>query len=119
MPKYGAGKNQFGVKRGDIRAIAKKDQDRSRLGPGTLADRRRRRAIPGNAHDQVEEFVRDEMDRKVRSVTFTEGADWLSSNVVSQYPDKESLGQKWMIAKDPMTARAGWRLRAESAQRRT
>ena len=34
-------------------------------------------------------------------------------NVVKHHPDNEMLGQEWMIARDPIAARAGWNLTAE------
>jgi 3-methyladenine DNA glycosylase AlkD len=43
-------------------------------------------------------------------------ADWLSSYVIAQHPDRESLRQKWMAAKHPMLARAGWRLTADRVE---
>ena len=52
----------------------------------------------------------------VRSVTFVQVADWLNSYVVAQHPDKESLRQEWMSTKDPMAARAGWRLTADRVE---
>jgi 3-methyladenine DNA glycosylase AlkD len=58
----------------------------------------------------------DQMDRMVRSVTRVQVADWLNSYVVAPHPDKESLRQKWMTAKDPMAARAGWRLTADRVE---
>ncbi len=58
----------------------------------------------------------DEMEGMVRSATWVQAADWLSSYVVAQHPDKESLRQKWMTAKDPMAARAGWRQTADRVE---
>lgn len=49
----------------------------------------------------------------VRSVTFVEVADWLSSCVVKKHPDRETLRQRWMASGDPMAGRAGWSLTAE------
>ncbi len=54
-----------------------------------------------------------EVDRLVRSVTFAWVADWLSSYVVKQHADKETLRQKWMADADPWAARAGWSLTSE------
>jgi 3-methyladenine DNA glycosylase AlkD len=109
--KYGAGDNQFGVKHGDIRVLAKKVH--SKL------------AMPlwetGNVDAQLlatllikpKTLSADEVDRMVRSVTFAHVADWLNAYVVKQHPDKETLRQGWMATDDRWAARAGWSLTAE------
>src|SRR5690606_1393445 len=47
-----------------------------------------------------------------RSTTCPQVADWLNAYVVAQHPDKDSLCEKWMKAKDRWAARAGWNLTA-------
>ena len=111
--KHGAGKNQFGVQMGDIRALAKK----------TKVDHELALALwkTGNIDAQLlatliikpRSLSADELDRMVRSGTFAWVADWLNSYVVKEHPDKESLRQRWMTDEDPMAARAGWNLTAE------
>ena len=54
-----------------------------------------------------------EVDRLVRSVSFAWVAEWLTSYVVKQHADKETLRQKWMADDDRWAARAGWSLTAE------
>jgi 3-methyladenine DNA glycosylase AlkD len=111
--KWGAGDNQFGVKHGDIRVLAKKIKNDHAL------------ALPlwdtGNVDAQLlaallikpKELSAKEMDRMVRSTSFAHVADWLISYVVKQHADKETLRQKWMAADDRWAARAGWSLTAE------
>ncbi len=115
--KRGAGKNQFGVKAGDIRTLAKKIKKDHALALALWKT--------GNADAQLLAIlVMDpaslsfvEMDRIVRSVTFVNVADWLLSYVVKQHADQETLRQKWMAADDPMAARAGWGLTAARVAR--
>jgi 3-methyladenine DNA glycosylase AlkD len=110
--KNGVGENQYGVKHGDLRVVAKKIKTNHELGLALWKT--------GNADAQLlatlimkpEELSAAEMDRMVRSVTFVPVADWLHSHVVNEHPDKESLRTKWMASDDPMAARAGWRLTA-------
>jgi 3-methyladenine DNA glycosylase AlkD len=111
--KWGAGDNQFGVKHGDIRALAKKVQSNPEL------------AMPlwetGNLDAQLlatllikpKSLSADEMNRMVRSTTSAHVADWLNAYVVKQHADKEALRQKWMATDDRWAARAGWSLTAE------
>ena len=110
--KYGAGDNQFGVKHGDIRVLAKKIGANAEL------------AMPlwktGNADAQLlaillikpRDLSAKEMDRMVRSVAFSHVSDWLSAYVVKQHTDKEALRQEWMASDDRWAARAGWSLTA-------
>jgi 3-methyladenine DNA glycosylase AlkD len=111
--KYGAGDKQFGVKHGDIRALAKQLSSSPEL------------AMPlwktGNVDAQLlailmikpKNLSAKEMNRMVRSVTFAHVADWLIAYVVKQHRDKETLRQEWMASDHRWAARAGWSLTAE------
>lgn len=109
----GAGENQFGVKHGDIRALAKKIKADHKLAL-SLWD-------TGNIDAQYlavllikpKDLSADEVDRLVRSFTFGWVADWLINYVVKQHPDKETLRKKWMADDHRWAARAGWSLTAE------
>jgi 3-methyladenine DNA glycosylase AlkD len=110
--KFGAGENQFGVKHGDIRALAKTI--------GT--DRELAMALwkTGNADAQLlatllikpTDLSAKEVERMVRSIAFAHVADWLIAYVVKQHPDKETLRQDWMATNDRWAARVGWSLTA-------
>jgi 3-methyladenine DNA glycosylase AlkD len=111
--KYGAGENQFGVKHGDIRVLAKKLKTNHELASPLWET--------GNVDAQLlaillmkpKTLSAEEVDGMVRSVTFAHVADWLNSYVVRQHADKESLRQEWMTTDDRWAARAGWSLTAE------
>lgn len=115
--KYGAGENQFGVKLGDIRAIAKKIKSNHNLGKALWQT--------GNADAQLlavlllkpTELSADELDHLVRSAQFSHAADWLISYVVKAHPEKETLRQKWMRDADRWAGRAGWSLTAERIEK--
>lgn len=106
--RNGAGDNQFGVKLGDIRKIAAKIKTDDRLAASLWAT--------GNLDAQLlaililtpGELSRDELDGMVRGVSCPQVADWLSSYVVKEHPDKESLRPVWMEDEHPWAARAGW-----------
>ena len=111
--KNGAGNKQFGVKHGDIRVLAKKIKADHELAMSLWKT--------GNIDAQYlailllepEDLSAKDVDRLVRSVTFAWVADWLTSYVVKQHPDKETLRQEWMATDDRWAARAGWDLTAE------
>lgn len=111
--KYGAGDNQFGVKMGDIRALAKKIKTNPELANSLWET--------GNVDAQFlatlvmdpKKLSADDLDRLVRSISFVHVADWLNSYVVAKHPNKEKLREKWMKEKHPWAARSGWSLTAE------
>lgn len=111
--KWGASDNQFGVKLGDIRTLAKKIKTNHELGKALWKT--------GNVDAQFlaalivkpKDLSADELDRMVRSAKFVQAADWLNSYVVKDHPEKEALRQKWMSDDDPWAGRAGWALTSE------
>ncbi|HKR14447.1 MAG TPA: DNA alkylation repair protein [Pyrinomonadaceae bacterium] len=110
--KYGADDNQYGVKHGDIRVIAKKIGSNHELAMSLWET--------GNADAQLlaalmikpKKLSAAEMDRMVRSINFAHVADWLINYVVKQHADKETLRQEWMASDQRWAARAGWSLTA-------
>lgn len=115
--RNGAGENQFGVKMGDLRILAKE----IKLNP----DLATQLWITGNTDARLlatllmkpKQLSADEVDQMVRQATYSWLADWLGTNVVKVHTQKEELRQKWMLDKDPMAARAGWSLTAERVRK--
>jgi 3-methyladenine DNA glycosylase AlkD len=115
--RQGAGDNQFGVKMGDIRALAKKLKANHELGLELWKT--------GNAEAQFlaalimkpKALSAAELERLTRTVAFSEVADWLNAYIVKEHPEKEALRREWMSLdvakeKDRWAARAGWNLTA-------
>jgi 3-methyladenine DNA glycosylase AlkD len=110
--KNGAGDNQFGVKRGNLRKLANKIKTNHELALALWKT--------GNVDAQFlavllikpQNLSADELERMVKSVTFAWLADWLHSYVTKLHAGKETLRQKWMTADNPWAARAGWQLTA-------
>lgn len=111
--KHGAGDNQFGVKMGDIRTVAKKIKTDHELALALWATENTDARFLAILVLKPKSLSSAELERMVKAATFTHLSDWLTSYVIKQHPDKEALRQKWMTAKDKMTARAGWSLTAE------
>ena len=116
--KQGAGENQFGVRLGDIRKLAKKIKTNRELAMALWETGNIDARFLAILLLKPESLSADELDRLVRSVTFVRVADWLNAYVVRHHPDKETLRQGWMVTDDPMAARAGWDLTAERVANR-
>ncbi|MBA4853380.1 DNA alkylation repair protein [Emticicia sp. BO119] len=108
--KRGARTNQFGVKLGDIRPIAKKIKINNQLAlelwDTGIIDARLLATLIINPKKLTNEIINE----MVKSEKFVQVADWLYSYVIKIYPDNETLRKEWMDSKEVMCARAGWSL---------
>lgn len=110
--KRGARDAQFGVHRGDVRALAKRIKSDHELGLELWATGNIDARFLATLVLDPKRLSQEELDAMVRSEPFVEAADWLNSYVVKSHPDKEALRQKWMRDDHPMAARSGWSLTA-------
>jgi 3-methyladenine DNA glycosylase AlkD len=110
--KWGAGDNQFGVKRGDLRTLANKIKTNHELALSLWKTGNIDAQFLATLLIKVSQLSADELDRMVRSITFAWVAEWLHSYVVKEHADKETLRKKWMADDDRWAARAGWALTA-------
>ncbi|MDD5368836.1 MAG: DNA alkylation repair protein [Anaerolineaceae bacterium] len=111
--KHGAGGNQFGVRHGDIRKLAKQIKPDHALAVALWESGNLDARLLATLLIQPKKLSAAELDRMVRSANCGLVADWLNGNVVANHPDKELLRQQWMADDDPWAARAGWSLTAE------
>lgn len=110
--KAGAPENQFGVKLGDIRAIAKKIKSDHKLALSLWETGNVDAQLLATLIMKPGSLTAAELDTMTRSTTCAQVADWMNAYVVAQHPEKEALREKWMKDKDPWAARAGWNLTA-------
>ena len=110
--KAGAPDNQFGVKLGDIRALAKKLKADHELALKLWETGNVDAQLLATLIIRTKSLSADELDGLTRSVTCAQVADWLNAYVVKDHPEKDALREKWMKAKDRWAARAGWNLTA-------
>lgn len=108
--KRGAGDNQFGVKMGDIRTIAKKIKTNHELALKLWDTGNVEARFLAALIIDPKKLSNDEIAKMVSSEKFTHIADWFYSYVIKEYADKETLRQKWMHTSDVMQARAAWSL---------
>lgn len=111
--KNGADDNQFGVRLGDIRKLAKEIKTNPELAAALWETENFDARLLAILLLKPQQLARDEVDRMVRSANVTQVADWLTAYVVKKHPDKEALRQAWMHDDDPWAARAGWSLTSE------
>jgi len=110
--KAGAPNNQFGVKLGDLRVIAKKIKSDHQLALDLWETGNVEAQLLATLIIKPRSLSAGELDKMTRSTTCAQVADWLNAYVVAQHPEKEALREKWMTTKDRWALRAGWNLTA-------
>src|SRR5687768_1993583 len=108
----GAGDNQFGVSRGDVRKLANKIKTNHELALALWKTGNIDAQFLATLLIKVDLLSAGDLERLVKSVTWVWVADWLHSYVTKVHEGKEALRQKWMTSTDRWTARAGWQLTA-------
>ena len=108
--RNGAGKNQFGVKLGDIRALATKIRADHALGLELWKTKNLDARLLAMLIIKPKALAAKELDDMVKSISVAQEADWFSAYVIKDHPEKEAVREKWMDSKNPWAARAGWSL---------
>src|SRR5215217_9644918 len=85
----GAGDNQFGVSRGDVRKLANKIKTNHDLALALWKTGNIDAQFLATLLIKVNLLSADEMERMVKSATFAWVAEWLHSYVVKEHADKE------------------------------
>jgi len=110
--KYGAGDDQFGVKMGDIRTLAKKLKTNHELGLSLWATGNIEARLLATLILNPKTLSVQELDQMVRVARFGQLADWFNAYLVKEYPEKEMLRLKWLDSDDALALRAAWSLTA-------
>jgi len=111
--KWGAGQNQYGVKLGELRKLAKKIKHNQELAhelweTGNVDARFLAILLMKPALLNMEQ-----LEHLVYSLKFTRVADWLNSYVLNKHSENEELRLKWLNSDNKMAARCAWSLTAE------
>jgi 3-methyladenine DNA glycosylase AlkD len=106
--KRGSGDNQFGVKMGDIRIVAKKIKVDHQLALELWDTGNVDARFLATLIVDPKKLSQDDLERMLQSEKFVHIADWFYSYVIKTLPDTESFRKEWMDSGDPMCARAGW-----------
>src|SRR5687768_17350342 len=108
--KNGAGKNQFGVKLGDIRAVANKIKTDHALALELWKTENVEARLLATLIIQLKKLSVKELDEMVKSISFVQEAEWFNAYVVKDHPQSEALREAWMDSDNRWAARAGWSL---------
>lgn len=115
--KSGVGENQYGVKLGDIRKIAKKLKTNHSLSLDLWATNNFDAQMLSILIIKPNELSADELDTMVKSVEYNRVSDWLNSYVIKLHPNHEELRNKWLNNDNAMAQRAAWNLTSIKAKR--
>ncbi|MES2460334.1 MAG: DNA alkylation repair protein [Armatimonadota bacterium] len=115
--RNGVGENQFGVKRADLRAMAKVLKTDPELASALWQTENLDAMLLATLVMRPKQIPAEALDAMVRFVPYLPVADWLGTHVVKLHPEKETLRRKWMESDDDMAARAGWSLTAERVEK--
>lgn len=110
---------QFGVKTGDLRALAKKIKANHELAMELWKTAHMDAQMLAILIMKPKELSAKQLDAMVREARFSWVAEWLQSYIIKERSEaeKETLREKWMKDKDPWAARAGWHLTASMINR--
>lgn len=104
--------NQFGVKLGDIRNLAKKIKTNHKLALELWETKNIDARLLAILILKPKELSAKELDRMVRSLDFPQVSDWFNVYVLKEHPDKELLREEWMNSDNIWAVRSGWSLTA-------
>ncbi len=111
--KNGAAGQQFGVKHGDIRTLAKEIKSDHALALQLWATANVDARYLAILILKPKALTPDEVETMLKSNAFLWVSDWFNSYVLKQHPAKETLRLKWANDPHPIAARAHWSLTAE------
>src|SRR5688500_15931064 len=115
--KNGAGDNQFGVKMGDLRVLAKEFKTDPELAKKLWSTGNADARLLSILITKPKQLSKEELDEMVRSADYPQLAEWLTSYVIKVHASKEELRRCWMSDRDPAAYRAGWSLTAERIEK--
>lgn len=115
--RNGAGDNQFGVKLGDLRSLAKTIKTNHELAMSLWRTGNADAMLLSTLLMRPQDISNDDLEQMVCVAGYVQLSDWLGTHVVKLHPHKELLRQKWLESNQVMTLRAGWMLTASRVAR--
>ncbi|HST36267.1 MAG TPA: DNA alkylation repair protein [Allosphingosinicella sp.] len=115
--RHGVTGDQYGVKLGDLRKVAKEIGADHALALALWATGVLEARLLAILLIKPKALSGGELDAMVRSNRQSQVAEWLASYVVKPHPEKERLRRQWLASADPAAARAGWGLTAARVEK--
>lgn len=115
--KHGAGDDQYGIKLGDLRKLAKKIKTDHRLALQLWDTKMMEARLLAILIMNSEDLSAQNLDKMVKSIQTPQVADWFNAYVLKNHPEKEQLREEWSNDKNIWAARSGWSLTAGKASR--
>ncbi|MFC4874308.1 DNA alkylation repair protein [Negadavirga shengliensis] len=112
--RHGASEsNQFGVKMGDIRKVAKKIKTADKDLALTLWDTQIIEAqLLAVLLMKPSELSIEELEKLVKTTSFDYVADWFNTYISNKHPEKEQLRQMWITSDNKWALRSAWSILA-------
>lgn len=108
--KFGATGVFYGVKMGDIRAMASKIKTNHSLGLALWDTGVMDARLLAILIMKADLLSAAELTRLVASESYGQVADWLYTHLIKNHPEKDLLREPWLASEEPMCRRAGWSL---------
>lgn len=115
--KHGAGEDQYGIKLGDLRKLAKKIKTDHELALQLWDTKMMEARLLAILIMKAGDLSVRELDKLVKSIQTPQVADWFNAYVIKDRPEKEGLREEWMDDKNIWAARSGWSLTAGKVSR--
>ncbi|ELR71961.1 hypothetical protein C900_01956 [Fulvivirga imtechensis AK7] len=110
--KNGAGENQFGVKLGDLRKMAKEVRTNHELALELWKTGNIDARLLSILIMKPKSLTADELNEMVKSIRFVQVADWFNAYIIKEHAERDFLREKWLNSDNIWAARAGWSLTA-------
>lgn len=114
--RHGYMGEQYGVKLGELRVIAKAIKSNTAFGLDLWATGYLEARLVAVLIMKPKELSVDQLKMLVQTATYSHLADWVNSYLVKQHPDKEQLRVSWLSLNandEPWLARTAWSLTTE------
>ncbi|MCM4159244.1 DNA alkylation repair protein [Antarcticibacterium flavum] len=115
--RNGAGKEQYGVKLGDIRKLAKRIKQDHELALELWKTKNLEARLLAIIVMKPEVLSTTQLDEMVKTFDVPQLADWFNMYVLKDHPEKDSLREQWMNSENVWAARSGWSLTAGKVAR--
>lgn len=115
--RNGAGKEQYGVKLGDIKKLSKRIKVDHELALELWKTKNLEARLLAILILKPRDLTASQLDMMVKTLDVPQLADWFNMYVLKDHPEKELLREKWMNSENIWAARSGWSLTAGKVAR--